>query len=266
MRAATTNVSSVTRRLADLRAPQLAGALSDRSIIVLPLGAIEQHGPHLPFNTDWLVADRVAEAAAERVGDELDVWLLPSLAYTKSNEHAWSAGTIWLAFDTLMKVLDDIGRCVATTPARKLVFFNGHGGNSALLGVANREIRLKYGLQTFLAHPGVPADQGGVSAPEELGMGIHGGTDETSVMLHLAPELVDMSVATRNVPEKLADNRYVRFGGKVGFGWLSNDFGPDGHIGDPTIASAERGAMLFDAAVTAFAEALAEVSAFEFGR
>ncbi len=72
-------------------------------------------------------------------------------------------------------------------------------------------------------------------------MGIHGGTDETSIMLHLAPELVDMSTATRNVPESLADNRYVRFGGAVGFGWLSNDFGPDGHIGDPTAATADTG-------------------------
>jgi creatinine amidohydrolase len=256
----------VTRRLADLRAPQLAEALSDRSIIVLPLGAIEQHGPHLPYNTDLLIAERVAEAAVAQVGEALDVWLLPSLAYTKSNEHAWSAGTIWLSADTMMRVLDDIGRCIATTPARKLVFFNGHGGNSALLGVANREVRLAHSLQTFLAHPGVPPDQGGLSAPEELGMGIHGGTDETSLMLHLAPDLVDMAVAVRNVPERLADNRYVRFGGKVGFGWLSNDFGPDGHIGDPTTATAEHGAALFEAAVTAFGEALAEISAFEFGR
>ena len=75
-----------------------------------------------------------------------------------------------------------------------------------------------------------------------------------------------MSLATRNVPEQLASNRYVRFGGKVGFGWLSNDFGPDGHIGDPTIASAERGAELFEASVVAFAEALAEIAAFDFGR
>jgi creatinine amidohydrolase len=256
----------VTRRFADLRAPQLAEKITARSILVQPLGAIEQHGPHLPYSTDLLIAERVAEAAVERVGDELDVWLLPPLAYTKSNEHAWSAGTIWLSATTLLAVLDDIGRCVATTPARKLVFFNGHGGNSALLGVANREVRLAHGLQTFLAHPGVPPDQGGVSAEGELGMGVHGGTDETSLMLHLAPEFVDMSLATRNVPERLADNRYVRFGGKVGFGWLSNDFGPDGHIGDPTTASAERGKTLFEAAVTAFAEALAEISAFDFGR
>ena len=76
----------------------------------------------------------------------------------------------------------------------------------------------------------------------------------------------DMSLATRNVPDKLAANKYVRFGGKVGFGWLSNDFGPDGHIGDPTSSSAEHGAALFEAAVTAFAEGLAEIAAFDFGR
>ncbi len=256
-------MSFVSRQLADLRAPQIEELITPDSIFVQPLGAIEQHGPHLPFNTDLLIADRVATEAVRRVGADLDVWLLPPLAYTKSNEHAWSAGTIWLSATTLLAVLDDIGRCVATTPARKLVFFNGHGGNSALVGVANREIRLAHGLMTFLAHPGVPPDQGGSSPADELGMGIHGGTDETSIMLHLVPELVDMATATRNVPESLADNRYVRFGGAVGFGWLSNDFGPDGHIGDPTAASAERGAMLFDAAVDAFCEALAEVSRFE---
>ena len=256
----------MSRRLADLRAPQLLDALNDRSILVQPLGAIEQHGPHLPYSTDLVIAERVAEAAVDRVGAELGVWLLPGLAYTKSNEHAWSAGTIWLSADTLLRVLDDIGRCVAMTPARKLVFFNGHGGNSALLGVANRELRLAHGLQTFLAHPSVPPDQGGLSAPEELGMGVHGGTEETSMMLYLTPQLVDMSRATRNVPEKLASNKYVRFGGKVGFGWLSNDFGADGHIGDPTAASADHGAALFEAAVTAFAEGLAEIAAFDFGR
>lgn len=253
----------MTRKLAELRAPDVARLIGPSSIFVQPMGAIEQHGPHLPFNTDLLIAEHVARAAVERVGDELDVWLLPPLAYTKSNEHAWSSGTIWLSATTLLAVLDDIGRCVATTGARKLVFFNGHGGNSALVGVANREIRLAHGLMTFLAHPGVPPDQGGSSPANELGMGIHGGTDETSIMLHLAPDLVDMSAATRNVPERLAANEYVRFGGRVGFGWLSNDFGPDGHIGDPTPASAEHGARLVAGAIDAFCAALGEISAFE---
>ena len=253
----------VSRRLDELRAPQLDSLLTDRSILVQPLGAVEQHGPHLPFNTDLLIAERVASAGVERAAVDRDVWLLPPLVYTKSNEHAWSSGTIWLSADTLLRVLDDIGRCVAMTPARKLVFMNGHGGNSALVGVANRELRLHHGLMTFLAHPGVPPDQGGESGADEHGMGIHGGTEETSLMLHLAPELVDMGAATRNIPASLIDNRYVRFGGSVGFGWLSNDFGPDGHIGDPTTATAERGAELFEAAVTAFVEALGEIDRFE---
>jgi creatinine amidohydrolase len=252
------------RHLAHLRGPDVARCLGERSILVQPLGAIEQHGPHLPFNTDLLVAERVAEAAVARVGDEVDAWLLPPLAYTKSNEHAWSPGTIWLSATTLLAVLDDIGRCVAMTPANRLVFLNGHGGNSALVNVANRELRLHHGLMTFLAHPGLPVDQGGDAPPEELGMGVHGGTDETSLMLHLAPELVDMSVATRRVPEHLAANEYVRFGGRVSFGWLSNDFADDGVIGDPTPATAERGAALFEGSVTAFCAALREIATFSY--
>lgn len=254
------------REFGNLRGPQVSDMLSSTSVLVLPVGAIEQHGPHLPLNTDLVVADAVARAAVGRVGDTLDCWLLPSLAVSKSNEHAWSAGTLWLSARTLLSVLEDIGRSVATTPARKLVFVNGHGGNSSLLAVANRELRLKYGLQTFLAHPHMPADQGGTSASAELGMGVHGGDDETSVMLHLRPDLVDMSLAVRRVPEKLATNKHVRFGGSVSFGWLSNDFHADGHIGDPTRATAERGRVLFDGAVDNLCAALGEIRNFEFGR
>jgi creatinine amidohydrolase len=254
------------RRLAELRAPEITTRLSERSIVLQPLGAVEQHGPHLPFNTDLVVASDVADAVVAEYGDELDLWLLPPLAYTKSNEHAWSAGTVWLSATTLLAVLDDIGRCVAQLPAERLVFLNGHGGNSALINVANRELRLKYGLKTFLAHPGLPPDQGGASPASELGMGVHGGLDETSLMLHLRPQLVELPLGVRNVPERLAENRHVRFGGRVSFGWLSDDFGPEGLIGDPTGATAERGKELFEGSVRATGEALAEVAAFDFGR
>ena len=257
---------SASRLLADLRAPEISNSLTSDSIIVLPLGAIEQHGPHLPLNTDFVVADAAARAAVERVGAETNAWLLPTLAYTKSNEHLWSAGTMSLSASTLMAVLDDLGRSVASTPARRLLFINGHGGNSALTAMMNREIRLKYGLQTFLAHPHMPADQGGTSSENELGMGIHGGMDETSVMLHLRPDLVDMSLAVRRVPEKIARNQHVKFGGRVAFGWLSNDFFPDGHIGDPTGATAEIGEKMFESCVQALCETLHEISAFDFGR
>jgi creatinine amidohydrolase len=260
-------LDAVARHLADLRLSQLDSAVTAESVIVQPLGAIEQHGPHLPYSTDQVIADevcRVAVAEAERAGH--DVWLLPTLSYTKSNEHAWDAGTIWLSAETLMAVLRDLGRCVAAMPARRLLFVNAHGGNSALVNVALREIRLTTGLMTFQTHPGVPPDQGGVSAPHESGMGVHGGHDETSIMLHLRPELVDMSLASRNVPEWLADNRSVRFGGTTSFGWLSNDFGPDGHIGDPTQATAEHGRTLFDGSVAALVRTIDEVGRFSFGR
>lgn len=253
----------MSRHIEHLRGPDVAGALTAKSVIVQPLGAIEQHGPHLPLNTDLAIATAVAEAAVPRAVDAgVDAWLLPPLAYTKSNEHAWNAGTVWLSARTMLSVLEDIGRCVAATGARKLVFLNGHGGNSALVAVANRELRLQFGLETFLAHPTQPADQGGASPPSELGMGVHGGTDETSMMLHLHPELVDMSRAVRDVPEHLATNRHVRFGGSVAFGWLSNDFGDHGHIGDPTQATPELGRQLFDGAVRAFVEVLGEVATF----
>ena len=97
-------------------------------------------------------------------------------------------------------------------------------------------------------------------------MGVHGGTDETSIMLHLAPQLVNLALAQRRVPEALALNTYVRFGGRVSFGWMSNDFFPDGYIGDPTAATAELGRQLFDRAVRGFGEALREISTFNFGR
>ena len=255
-----------SRLLGDLSALQLSAELSKDSIVVLPLGAIEQHGPHLPLNTDFVVADAVSRAAVDKFGAETNAWLLPTLPYTKSNEHAWAAGTMWLSATTMMAVIDDIGRCVASTPAKKIMFINGHGGNSALMAMMNRELRLKYGLQTFLAHPHMPADQGGSSAESELGMGVHGGVDETSVMLHLRPDLVDMSLAVRRVPEGLAKNEQVKFGGRVAFGWLSNDFFPEGHIGDPTGASADLGARMFSGAVESLGTAMKEISRFDFGR
>lgn len=255
-----------TRRITELRAPQV-GALGSGAVLVQPVGAVEQHGPHLPLATDLIVAEAVSEALVARHGDELDLWLLPPLAYSKSNEHAWAPGTVWLSATTLLAVLDDLGRGVAMlptpdAPSPKLVFLNGHGGNSALLNVACRELRLRHGLSTFLAHPGVPPDQGGESAPGEHGMGVHGGHDETSLLLHLRPDLVDLSAARRNVPAALIEHRHVRFGGRVSFGWLADDFGPDGVIGDPTGATAEHGERLFEGSVATLAEAFREIAAF----
>ncbi|MDJ0767286.1 MAG: creatininase family protein [Ilumatobacter sp.] len=256
----------MSRRYEDLTGPQVAEVIGPESILLLPVGAVEQHGPHLPMSVDHVIAHETATAVVERVGDELDVWQLPTLSVSKSNEHAWAAGTLWLRAETLLAVLRDLGRCLATTGAERLVLLNGHGGNTTLLNTALRELRLEFGFKTFLVHPSVPPAYGGTSTESELGMGIHGGLHETSVFMHLRPDQVDLSAVERKVPEALAQNRFVKFGGSVMFGWLSNDFDPEGYIGDPTGATAELGQELFEANVAHLCEQLAEIKTFDFGR
>ncbi len=254
--------------LEDLTGPDALELLSKDSTVIIPVGAIEQHGPHLPLSVDHIVASEAAAAVVDRLGDELDVWVAPTLPYSKSNEHAWSAGTIWLSNETMHRVLDDIVACLAFSGVRRVVFLNGHGGNSTLLNVACREARLAHGVLTFLIHPFIPpaysAPDPEAAATNELGMGIHGGLEETSVMMHLRPDLVDLSKAVRNVPEWLAENDHVKFGGSVQFGWLSNDFGEIGHIGDPVGATVELGEKLFDESVGFLCDQLREIVGFEF--
>lgn len=251
-------------RLADLSGPEAADLLTSNSVIVLPVGAIEQHGPHLPMSVDAVIADEVASALLNAVGDDIDLWLLPTLAVSKSNEHVWSPGTLSLSTETLLRVLDDLAACVAATPVRRLVFLNGHGGNSSLLVTACRDLRVAHGLLTFLIHPFIPPASGGPSTEEELGMGIHGGLHETALFAYLRPGQVDMKQAVRSVPEWMAANEWVRFGGSVQFGWTSRDFGPEGHIGDPSGATVDLGRHLFDEVVGAMASQLREIADFEF--
>lgn len=255
----------MTRRLADLPGSRIAGALSERSLLVLPVGSIEHHGPHLPLRTDALIAESVAAAAVERAARQgLDAWLLPTLSVSKSDEHAWAPGTLWLTAETLLATLVDLGRSVAATPARKLVLLNGHGGNVALLQVANRELRRRFGLQPFTMPAGIQqAGRGTEGEPDELGFGIHAGFAETSIVLHLAPELVDESAFTRNVPEHLAAFSLLGFNGRpVTFGWLSDDFGPTGVIGDPTGANPAAGERLVAGAVEFAVAALGEIDRY----
>jgi creatinine amidohydrolase len=189
--------------------------------------------------------------------------LLPALAFTKSDEHHWAPGTVWLRPETFLATIVDIGRSVAATPAKTLVFYNGHGGNIALLQVALRELRRQFGLRTFLMGVGIPAGDG-VNGPDERGFGIHGGHGETSMIMHLRPDLVDLSLAKRWVPDQIADFDYIKFnGGPVSFGWLSNDFGPSGVVGDPTGSTAEWGAELYRRSIADGVASLAEIARFD---
>jgi len=237
----------------ELSAPEVAD-LSPDGVAVLPIGAIEQHGPHLPLITDLLVAESLARDAVNTWGDAHDLWLLPSLACTTSTEHAWAPGTLWLSAATMTAVVDDLGRSVAKTPLGKLVFLNGHRGNSALLEVCARELRLNYGLATFVTDPACPP-------PDADGLA-HGGKDETSVVLHLRPDLVDLTRARYAVPDRPARYDRVKLGRTVQFGWLSDDLGADGTVGDPALATAEHGKVLYEGMLAATGEALGEIASF----
>lgn len=251
------------RELHELAGPALASTLTADSMIMLPVGSIEHHGPHLPLATDLLIADlmssKIVDAAAAA---GIDVWRLAPLAYTKSNEHHWAPGTMYIGWDALMRTLVDLGRSVAATPAKTLVFYNGHGGNTALLQVALRELHIEFGLRTFLMNAGMPAGDG-VDGPDERGFGIHGGHGETSMVMALRPELVDLSTAERWVPDAIADYEHVKFnGGTVAFGWQSDDFGPSGVIGDPSRATAEWGAELVARSIEQGVAELGEIARF----
>jgi creatinine amidohydrolase len=251
----------MTRLLSELAGPALGSTLTADSIVVLPTGSIEHHGPHLPLATDLLMADLLAHAIVDAAaGAGVDAWLLPALSYTKSDEHAWAPGTIWIDAHILLDTLVAIGRGVAATPARTLVFYNGHGGNVALLQVALRELRTRFGLRTFLINVAIPAGD------TELGFGIHGGHGETSLLMHLRPDLVDLTDAVDATPAHLARFERIGFAGApVQFGWTSDDFGTGGVIGDPTGANAAHGADLAAGLVAEGVASLTEIAAFQPG-
>ncbi|EYT58598.1 creatinine amidohydrolase [Dietzia sp. UCD-THP] len=247
------------RRYADLSTVEAADVGRGDPVAVIPAGAIEPHGPHLPLATDLIVAEAVASRAVEEAAG-VDAWLMPALGYTKSDEHSSFPGAMWITADTLLSQVRELGSALRASGFRRVLFVNCHGGNSALLEVALRELRRRSGLQTFLyAGKAMPG-------PSELGMGIHAGWAETSMMLHLRPDLVDMSVAEARVPTALAGCRHIGFTGPVKFGWLADDLSDTGVIGDPTGADPDTGARLVADHVATVVGALGEIAAFDPAR
>jgi creatinine amidohydrolase len=248
----------------DLAGPSLAASVGEESLFIQPIGAVEHHGPHLPLGTDSIVVDELAKAVMGERAD-LDLVMLPTLSYGLSTEHIWAPGTITLSTSTVLAVLGDVAESVVRAGGKRLAFLNGHGGNTHLLRVAIREIRAATGLATFIVSGGLPPDNGGPPTdPREEGLGIHGGIGETSVMLYLKPELVDMDKAERSVPSWVHDYRYLGFGKAAEFAWLSSDLSPSGVVGDPTLADAELGEKTFASSVTGLGEVLEELMGFHF--
>ena len=235
------------RTLGELTFAEIAGKLKPTSILCLPLGAIEQHGPHLPLNTDVVVAEGLTRALIARWGDEFDLWQLPTVSIGLSREHDWAPGTLSFSLQTYASLIKEIGReIVRALPARNLAIINGHGGNRGTLEVLLRELASECALNACAVHPFDLA--GGTPAGE---VDVHGGAGETSVMLAVAPQLVRQDlIAPHALGEEVAALILDR---AATFPWRTDDarLAHAGIIGDPAQASAERGRDLLARMVAA---------------
>lgn len=246
----------------DLKADDLRALVTDRTVALLPVGAIEQHGPHLPLATDAILAEAVALRAAARV-ENATVLVLPTVAVAKSDEHLAFPGVLTLDAATLQSVLVQTGRSVARSGIRRLVFLNAHGGNVPVLQIAARTLRIEAGLFCLSAgwvSMGYPA---GLVSDAEARDGIHAGFVETAAMLHVRGDLVDMDKARDFVPASRAvaqSNEILRIVGPVSAGWMMDDLNPDGAAGNAAAATEEAGRALIEHAAARYAKLLEEVS------
>jgi len=232
---------SAGRMIGHLVFGEVETALRTSSVLCLPMGAMEQHGPHLPLNTDCVIAEALTRRIVARWGDEHDLWQLPAVPLGLSREHAWAAGTLSLTVSGMTAYLRDLGsEIVRALPARNLLIVNGHGGNRGILEALTREMSGDFGLNIATLHLGAmmsPVPETGV--PE-----IHAGKDETSVMLVLAPELVrrDALAALKPPPEGDATRALV-LDMTASYPWSSDDprLSALGVMGDARGASVAHG-------------------------
>jgi creatinine amidohydrolase len=227
-------------RLTELRSPQIRElVLEGQSLCVLPVGATEQHGPHLPVGTDTMIATALCEAASSRSG----VPLLPTLWASSSAAHttAW-AGTVSLGFREVIELVLQIGTWVAASGFSKLLIVNAHVGNVGVLRVAAGELRdagkIRPGLINWYELEEVRATVSQDAADW------HANAAETALLLHLRPELVDRE-ALRDDPDRTAD---------LLLSYSVSETSREGHTGSPSSATAADGARLFTAAAEALAK------------
>jgi creatinine amidohydrolase len=241
------------------------GALDpETTIAILPVAAVEQHGPHLPLSTDAVINDAIVRAALARMGAAPIALVLPAIEIGTSPEHATFAGTLSIDSRTLAEAWTDVGRSVARAGLRKLVIFNTHGGQKSLVDQVAVRLRAELGMlvvrATYFAFGSPP----GLFDGAELVHDIHGGEVETSLMLHLAPELVRKRELAnfRGLPHELASKHRLLGAEKpIGIGWLSQDLHPAGVVGNAARADAERGAAHLDYLAGRLAALLVEVAA-----
>ncbi len=248
-----------------------ASGLAQRAVAVLPVAAVEQHGPHLPLSVDATLLQGVIAAALPLLPAGLPALFLPPQNVGLSTEHLSYPGTLTLSPATLIALWTELGECVARAGVRKLLLFNGHGGNVAPMDIVARELRQRCGLlvygSSWFGLP-LPDEVNGLFDAEEHRFGIHGGAIETSMMLHLAPATVRMEHA-RHWPSS-SQERAARYpilgnGRSAKLGWAIEDYHPAGAVGDAAGATADKGRAVVQAAARALAQLIAEIHALPLG-
>jgi creatinine amidohydrolase len=231
-----------SRIVGELTFQDVSRRLNAAAILCLPLGSMEQHGPHLPLNTDTVLAEAFTGRIVERWGEAYDLWRLPAVPVGLSREHEWAAGTMSLSVAGMTVLLRDLAREIARTlPARNLLIVNGHGGNRGILEALGRELRGDFGLNLVTLHLGA------LMSPAEAANGvpeIHAGHDETSVMMALAPDLVRSDrLGELKVPPDAHAVRAAVLDPAASWPWSSGDarIASHGVIGDVAGASAAHG-------------------------
>ncbi len=258
-----------TKFWAEMTWRDFAAADMSKVIAVLPVAAVEQHGPHLPVGVDWFINEGYLRRAAERVPPDLPVLFLPVQAIGKSNEHIEYPGTLTFSMATVVAAWTEIGESVARAGCRKLVFMNSHGGNVAVLAAVVRELRVRCNMLAVHAGWHTLGYPDGLFPPEERAHGIHGGDAETSLMLAEKPATVKMSEARNFVSAAVGIEREfarLRVTQPIGIGWMANDLHPLGAAGDASKGTAEKGEACFDHGVEAFIALLRDVAGFDLAR
>ena len=247
----------------------------EHTVVIFPIGSMEQHGPHLPVATDALCASSVV-AEMERRNLNLDTIVLPTLWCSKSNEHIDYRGTIFLTRETFGRVVEEISASVARAGFRRLVIMNWHGGNVDYLACLTRDIRQKYNLLTFLLDGGrlvssFSSYKTDWAKPHHFN--IHAERYETSILLATHPELVkppeEWGLGSDFGHGKMArsfkkNSHLIPEGGPVAMGWVTTDLTDDGVVGDPVGANAAEGKDYLDYIVDQLCEVLPEIAVFDF--
>lgn len=238
-------------------------------IAVLPVSAVEQHGPHLPLATDRLIGEGLLREALLTMPASLPITVLPMQAIGKSNEHSASPGTLTFNWQTVIAAWIEIGEAVHRAGLRKLILINSHGGNGALLDIVAQELRVRFSmLAVAVSWMRFGVGETGFDE-DERAHGIHGGDIETSLMLHFHPDLVRLS-EMRNFDSAQRqfkkDFKHLRAHGPISFGWLAQDLNPSGAIGNAAIATAAKGQALAAFQAGAFVELCADVDQFDPAR